>query len=176
MSRQTLTLVPLAEAAKTFTPSARLKTLQARKAEIWQAFRAALTADGALSPYPGHAQTAIDTLFMEYQHAEHRVTSQLEAQIEHVCRRLEHTLANDAFTDRDARAAVVSTVKAHSARHADAFSDPHLYSTTERRLIDCYRQLSPDDRTVIRLLLRRFGIVGDVEDATADDAASESER
>ena len=149
---------------KVFTPSGRLARLKELKDTAYEAIVRSMRLLG-IAGQPGERHTPFHELLDIYDTQVSRIEWHYQNQIAKLCRQFENILATDAFTDPDARKAVIATIKAHSPKKVENLNDPRQFSRTEHDLIACYRRLNGTDRTMVRLLLQRLGTPLTTDDA-----------
>jgi hypothetical protein len=159
----TLRVVASAD-VKAFTPSGRLERLKELKVTAYEAIVRSMRLLG-LAGQPGERHMPFQELLQIYDLQVSRIEDHYQNRIAKLCRQFENLLASDAFTDPDARKAVIDTIKAHRSKHIENLNDPRLFSRTKHDLIACYRRLNGTDRTMVRLLLQRLGTPLTTDDA-----------
>jgi hypothetical protein len=146
--------------------STYLDKLKGKRHEAHRALEAALLDAGVINPSAGiNGWTAIHELARACEYKAHDCDYHLETQCKRLRQQLENVLASDAFSDPEARSAVLTSV---NRQRGQRFADSHLYAPVERELIDCYRSLGTEDRLLLRTMLRRLGAPlssGEVEGA-----------
>ncbi len=153
-------IVPIEHQDQEVAASSRLDKLRTRRREAEQALEDFLIEEGLINTYAGsNGYTDLHRLLQAAEYASCAVEGYLERDLQRTLKQLGNVLAADAFSDEDARRAVVTTLNRHSKGRR---VDKALYSEVEQEIIESYRRMDGDDRALVRLMFRRLGATLDV--------------